>query len=157
MSAPMTRALCVVLAVAGLAAARQLGDTVTYVRHDGHFEKNTSELKGDSSYLVIASREEFDKVFGAGFTMGKKPNVVPADAFEKNLVLAVIKRGPAVTTYSQIGIFEAGPVDVRFKSETGPAGTARFASPLVLTIPKAGVKEVRFLENGKLAAKVAVR
>ena len=54
-----------------------LANPIDYTLHSGYFEKNNSGLKGEASYLAIADRQTFDKVFGVAFTMGKKPNVLP--------------------------------------------------------------------------------
>lgn len=150
----MLRALLPTLA---LALAQADGAAVPYVHHSGHFEKNNSGLKAEPSFVVATDREAFDKVFGVAFTMGKRPNVVPPDAFEKKLVAAVIKRGPAPTTYMVEKVTAAGgTVTVRYKAETGPAGTARFASPLIVSLDRAGVKKVDFVENGKGVGSVEV-
>lgn len=154
----MLRTLVLSLTFGGIAVCQPDGTAVPYTRHDGHFEKNTSGLKGEASYLALTDQAGFDKVFGVAFTMGKKPNVVPADNFDKKLVAAVIKRGPAVTTYAVEGVTPAGgTVTVRYKAETGPAGTARFASPLILSLDRGGVKRVEFVENGKAVGSAEVK
>jgi hypothetical protein len=139
------------LALSARAADEPKGDKVEYTLHGGHFEKNTVGLKGDQSFLLLTTREAFDKVFGTGFVMGKKPNVVPKDAFDKSVVVATIKRGNAVTTYEveKVTLDKDGTLYVQYKATTGPAGTATFASPLVVTAPKDKVKKVAFIENGK--------
>ncbi len=35
-----------------------------------YFEKNTSGLKGDASFLALTGKKSFDAVFGVGFVMG---------------------------------------------------------------------------------------
>ena len=154
----MTRiALFVIVPLALLAPAggadEPKGDKVEYTLHGGHFEKNTAGLKGDQSFLLLTNREAFDKIFGAGFVMGKKPNVVPKDAFEKNVVVATIKRGNAITTYEveKVTLDKDGTLYVQYKATTGPAGTAMFATPLIISAPKDKVKKVTFIENGKTA------
>src|SRR5205809_1012728 len=87
------------LAVPVCRAAEAKMAKVEYDVHTGHFESNKSGLKGDASYLAVTDKAAFDAIFGAGFTMGKKPNVVPKDAFEKKMVVAVIKRGNAPVEY----------------------------------------------------------
>jgi hypothetical protein len=135
------------------AADEAKGEKVEYTVHDGQFAKNDSGLKGDQSFLLLTTRAGFDKVFGAGFTMGKKPNVVPKDAFEKKVVAATIKRG-ALTTYAveKVTLDKDGTLYVQYKATTAPADTATYASPLVVSVPKDGVKKVAFIENGKTAA-----
>lgn len=145
-------ALCLLPALPALASADTggKGKKVAYAVHDGQFEKNNSGLKGDASYLLIADRAAFDKIFGSAFTMGKKPNVVPKDAFEKKLVAAVVKRGNAVWKYEVESVTaEGGSLYVRYRATEGKAGTATFASPLIITVDKGAVKKAVFIENGK--------
>jgi hypothetical protein len=149
-----------VLAALLLAAGLGRGEekAVDYKVHSGHFQKNTAKLKGDSSYLVLGDRKAFDAVFGVAFT-AKKPNSVPRDAFDKGLlVAAVIKRGKAVTTYNVEKVtLEDGTLKVRYKATSKPGGgSARFASPLILTVPRKGVTAVEFVENGKKVDTVKV-
>lgn len=129
------------------------GEKVNYDLHTGHFEKNNAGLKGDQSFLALGTFEAFDKVFGAGFVMGKKPNVVQKGTFEKNLVVATITRGNAITTYTveKVTLDKDGTLYVQYKATAGPAGTATFASPLIVSVPKDKVKKVAFIENGKTA------
>jgi len=144
-------AVCFALVAPAGAADEPKGDKIEYTLHGGHFEKNTAGLKGDQSFLLFTDRDAFDKIFGAGFVMGKKPPVVPKDAFEKNVVVAVITRGKAITTYEveKMTLDKDGTLYVQYKATTGAAGTATFASPLVVSAPKEKVKKVAFIENGK--------
>src|SRR5262249_47701211 len=98
----MLSLLCLPLFVVAAPAtdeAMAKGKKIDFAVHDGHFEKNNSGLKGDSSYLVFNERQAFDKVFGLGRVMGKQ-NFVPKEAFDKKTVVAVIKRGRAITEYT---------------------------------------------------------
>lgn len=147
-------ALLAFLTCSAHAADEPKGDKVEFSLHGGHFEKNNAGLKGDQSFLLLTTREGFDKIFGAGFVMGKKPNVVPKDAFDKNVVVATIKRGNAVTNYEveKVTLDKDGTLYVQYKATTNPAnpaGTATFASPLIISVPKDKVKKVTFIENGK--------
>ena len=115
-----------------------------------YFEKNNSGLKGDASYLIVPDRKAFDATFGIGRTMRRPPEMLPETAFDKSLVVAVIKRGNAITTYKVDGVkVKDGVVTVSYKADTGEAGTAKFASPLIIAIDKGKYKSVEFVENGK--------
>jgi hypothetical protein len=119
--------------------------------HNGHFEKNTSGLKGDSSYLVFTDRPSFDKVFGIARVIGKQ-NFVPKGAFEKRMVVAVIKRGNALVRYKDEQVTADGKaLTVRYTATKGPAGSARFHSPLIVSLPRDKYTSVTFVENGKKA------
>jgi hypothetical protein len=132
------------------------GKEVKFEVHSGHFQKNDAGLKGDASYLVFTDRESFDKVFGVGATM-RKQNFVPKDAFDKKMVVAVIKRGNAVTEYKVEKVTaDEGTLYVQYTAKTGAAGTASYASPLIVSVDKDKYTAVVFLENGKKVEKVKV-
>ncbi len=121
----------------------------------GHFEKNNSGLKGDSSFLMMKDFDAFEKVFGTVPPLmggGRKGNPVKKETFEKNLVAVVIKRGTSVTTYTEVGAKVDGEtLTVTYKSEAGAASAATFASPLIVAVPTGKISKVVFVENGKEA------
>jgi hypothetical protein len=151
----------VLLAAPGkaIAAAEKVaatGEKLAYEVHSGYFESNQSGLKGESSYLTFTDPKAFEKVFGIGVVMGKKPRLLPKDAFESHLVVAVIKRGKSIWDYKVEKVTEdEGTVYVQYTaSPRDGGGSATFASPLILSVPKGKYSSVVFLENGKKAAKV---
>ena len=113
---------------------------IEYMVHSGYFEKNNSGLKDEASYLAIKDRETFDKAFGVAFTMGKKPNVLPANAFDTRIVVAAIKRGGQVWEYKVEGVTadHATPT-VRYGATSKDGSGARFASPMVVSVARNGV------------------
>lgn len=133
------------------------GNKVTYDVHDGHFVKNTYKPKGDSNYLAISDRDSFDNVFGIGRVIGRQ-NFVPQDAFEKKMVVAVIKRGNAITQYKVEDVRADGKtLIVRYTAKAGQANpAATFASPMIVSVNKGGYTTVIFLENGKKAEQVKI-
>jgi hypothetical protein len=118
-----------------------------------YFESNKSGLKGDASYLAITEPEAFAATFGGpGFVMGgDKPKVLPKDAFEKKMVVAVIKRGDAITTYKDVKVTaDDETLYVSYDAEAkGGGGSAKFASPLIVSLDKGKYTNVIFFENGK--------
>lgn len=131
-------------------AEKKADDKAAYTLHEGQFEKNTSGLSGPVSVLVFTSREAFDKVFGVAFVMGKRPNVVPKDAFDSKLAVAVVHRGNALWNYEVEKVAaEGGTLTVRYRAGPGMRTGATFASPLILTVDKDKVKRVVFVENGR--------
>jgi hypothetical protein len=134
------------------------GKKVDYELHDGHFEKNNSGLKGVSSFLVLSSREAFDKVFGIARVIGEQ-HFVPADAFDTKIVVAVIKRGNTITHYKVDEVTaEEETLQVRYTSSDrgGGGGTARFASPLIFSLDRKPYRSVIFIENGKQVHKLKI-
>src|SRR5580698_8015946 len=92
-----------------LAAATVLGASlmcpaeekkVEYAIHmPGYFESNRSGLKGAESHLVFTDQKAFDNVFRPVFVPGGKAKLLPNDAFDKQMVIATIKRGMEIVEY----------------------------------------------------------
>ncbi len=146
-------ALVLTLALAApVPADKAKAEKAEYTVHGNYFEKNNAGLKGDASYLLLTDQTAFDKVFGTGFVMGYKPVVLPKEAFDTKVVAAVIHRGNTITTYEVTGVTTDGvTLTVEYKATAGPAGTATFASPLVVSVDKRAIAKVVFVENGKEA------
>ncbi len=160
---------CQALITAGIVASTALaaataveepkGEKVPFTLHKGYFESNKSGLKGDASYLVIADQKKFDETFGLAVTMGAKPVPLPKDAFETLMVVATIHRGKAIWEYNVKSVTadkDALYVAYEATSKEG-SGTATFASPMVVSVPKGKYTSVVFLENGKKVATVEVK
>ena len=147
-----------VLLLARIAPAEEKkGDKVEFQSYTTpYFEKNTSGLKGDASHLVVPDKAKFDALFGIARVMGKKPPLLPDNAFDTDIALVVIKRGNAVTSYKVDGVSVAdGVLHLSYTATAGkPSESARFASPLIVTVKKDGYKSVNFVENGKKVATV---
>jgi hypothetical protein len=152
------RTLVCLLAVGLLATSGRTDETkpkeIAFQIHNGYFESNRSGLKGESSFLAFTDPEEFGKVFGVGFVMGKRPNVIAKDAWGKIFVAAAIKRGNSLWEYQVEKVTVTGDrLTVRYKATEKPGGgTASFASPLIVSVEKKDCKEVVFVENGKEVA-----
>jgi hypothetical protein len=140
------------LACHARAADEAKGEKVEHAVYTSYFEKNNSGLKGDASFIAFTDKAGFDKTFAARPPLmgGKKPVLLPKGAFDKNFVAAVIRRGNSITTYEVEKVTRDGDtLYVQYKATPGPAGTATFASPLIVGAPKEKVKRVVFIENGK--------
>ena len=153
-------AVPIALLAASSRADEAKGEKVEYTTFPDYFEKNNSGLKGDQSFLVFADKDAFAKVFSLRPPVmgGKKAVAVPNDAFEKKLVFAVISRGNAITTYTVEKVTADGEtLYVQYKAEMGKAGTATFASPLIISADKGKAKKVAFIENGKTVGTAEVK
>ncbi len=165
----MHRLCCHVLIAAGMVASTALaaataaeepkGDKVPFTLHKGYFESNKSGLKGDASYLVITNQKTFDETFGLAVTKGAKPVPLPKDAFETLTVLATIHRGKAVWEYNVKSVTaDKDTLCIAYEATSKEgSGTATFASPMVVSVPKGKYTSVVFLENGKKVATVEVK
>jgi hypothetical protein len=136
------------------------GEPIASTTYPDYFEKNNSGLKGDRSFLVFSTPDSFNTVFTLRPPLmgGQKPVPVPEAAFEKQLVLAVITRGPAITRYNLEKVTrEAQTIYVQYKAEMDRPGTATFASPFILSVDRGKATKVVFIQNGKTAATVEVK
>jgi monofunctional biosynthetic peptidoglycan transglycosylase len=131
--------------------ASQLAPTpVEFTAHANYFERNDSGLKGAVSYLVIENRKAFDQVFGVAATMRAKLELVPNDAFDSKVVVAVIKRGGEFWEYHVDNVTEQGGVlTVRYTAKSEDGKGARFASPMIVSVPNGTFREAVFVEGGK--------
>jgi hypothetical protein len=126
------------------------GKAAPFNIHSGYFEKNNAGLKGESSYLALASQKKFDKIFGVAFIAGAKQRFLPKGAFETRLVAAVIKRGNAPWKYTVDKVTaDKGTLYVNYQARAENPSGARFASPLILSVERAPYTQVVFIENGK--------
>ena len=133
-------------------AGKNIGP-VEFQQYDSYFEKNNSGLKGETSYLVLANQEQFDKVFGSAATMGQN-NFLPPDVFNSKIVLATIKRG-SMRHYEDVKVTTGNrKIFVWYKAKDDAPGSATFSTPLILAVDKGKYNEVVFMKNGKKAGTV---
>jgi hypothetical protein len=133
------------------------GKEVKFTVYNGYFQSNKAGLKGPASYLVFTDEAAFNKVFGKAAVMGQKKTYLPMGAFESKMVVAVIKRGNALWTYKVDKVTaDKGTLTVHYEAKSGRPSTARFASPLIISVDKDKYSSVVFVENGKKAETVKV-
>jgi hypothetical protein len=121
--------------------------------HSGHFVRNDTGDDARSLYLC-SDLDAFEKLFGTvpplNNNNGRKTNPVTADTFDKQVVVAVVVRAKAITTYTEVSTkVDGDKLVVTYKCATGKDTSAAFASPLILSVPKGEWKTVTFIENGK--------
>jgi hypothetical protein len=153
--APIMHAL---LLLAALAADTDPAMKLEAATFGPYFESNKSGLKGEASYLAFSDAGKFAAVLRPVPPVGGRKTIpLPKDAFDKSLVLVVIRRGTQIHEYTvEKAEAKGDTVVLTFKSAAKGAagGTATFASPLVVTVPKGKYKTVEFIENGKKAGTV---
>jgi hypothetical protein len=155
----LAAALCLLCCgtISGLAPAAdksQPAETAVTCRvYDGHFESNQSGLKGDNSVVAFADAGSFRKVFGTvPPLMGPRARklAVKAEDFETDQVAAVIKRGDRTWSYKVEKVTaRQGTLTVRYTATPSAPSTARFACPLIISVPKNNYTAVTFIEEGK--------
>jgi hypothetical protein len=124
------------------------GKEVKFETHP-HFEKNTSGLKGDVSFLAITDAKSFTEVFGIGRTMGPKPNYVTDATFDSKVVIATIQRGMKSVTYKVDKVTADDDTLYIAYTTTTKESTSKSNTPLIVSVDKGKYKSVVFLENGK--------
>ncbi len=127
---------------------------LAFAVRSGYFEKNTSGLAGNATYLWLPDRNAFEGVFALApplLNAPRKATPLPETAFDTDGMAVVIRRGPAVIDYKVQSVTKAGDtVTVRYTTtEAKGSGAATFASPLIVSVPRAGVNKVLFVENDK--------
>jgi hypothetical protein len=132
------------------------GETrLTYDTYSGYFVSNKFEPEAAESFAVIGDQAQFEKLFGVAMVMGDKSHRLPANAFESNMVLGVIKRGHAVWEYKVEGVVVIDSViTLRYSTTSKESDSAEFASPLIVSIPKVKYAAVEFMENNKLVKRI---
>ena len=121
---------------------------VSFQQYSSYFEKNNSNLRGETSYLVFKNQTDFDKVFGAAATMDRN-TFLPDDAFDSMIVVAAIKRGAWRTYEMPQTNLENGNLYVSYNTTDQAPSSATFSSLLILSVPKGNYKKIVFNENGK--------
>jgi hypothetical protein len=148
--------LVVVLALGTLATAAERM-AVPFVVHDGYFVSNQFEPNAATSFVVLQDQKAFDDIFHAVPPLGgnqKKPNPLPANAFETKMVVAAIHRGKGEWTYKVAGVqLDGKTLIVRYGVTMKPV-TFEEACPMIVSVPKGDYTAVRFVENGKDAKTV---
>ena len=116
------------------------------------FVKNDAGLDKEAHFLLIKEQKEFDRFFGHAAIMWQKKKLPPPD-FDKQIVVAAIHQGRFYTEYkvqSVTNLNNTMTIDYTTKVKPTPATT--FACPMILTLPRAGLTAVNFIENGKSIA-----
>jgi hypothetical protein len=153
----MIQRLILMAAVLAAPAAVQADEKVVeYVVHaPGYFESNKSGLKGAESHLIFTDQKAFDSVFRSVFVPGGKAKLLPKDAFDKQMVIATIKRGMEIVEYKvEKLVADDGVLKLSYSAKGKGKGTATYASPLIVSLPKGKYTAVEFIENGKTAETV---
>ncbi len=124
--------------------------TLPFDTYSGYFVSNTFEPDAAASFVIIDGQKRFGQVFGVAFVMRDTSHRLPKDAFQTNAVLAVVKRGKAVWTFTVDGVArEDRTVVLRYTAAAAESDSATFACPLIVSIPRGDYTSVTFVENGK--------
>ncbi|HZZ78595.1 MAG TPA: hypothetical protein VFE62_08755 [Gemmataceae bacterium] len=124
----------------------------------GYFVKNTAKLPGNPAFLILPDKKAYDEIFGIGFVMGAKPKLVTDKLFDKNVIVTLIKSGNTIWKYEVDSVrLDKARLVVRYTAKGKESASAKFNSPLILSVPRGEYTEVVFMEGDKEAGKVAVK
>jgi len=151
------------------------GKKVEFKVHSGYCERaehaRAEQIKaqkkktlGNVSFLAFTDQDSFDQAFGKtpdkedlntflpnGEAKGKKPNLLPKDAFDKKMVVATTVRGANISTYKVVKVTADGDtLYVQYQETSTFAGNNRFwSSPLILSVDKGPYASVEFILGKK--------
>jgi hypothetical protein len=148
-------------ALAGLsgfsfAAAEEKNSVKFQIFEAPYFVNNNFEPDAADSFAVVTSLEEFNAIFGVGFTMGGPKPAVEAKLFDSQMIVVAVKRGPLVDFNVNVVTRDMTTLTIRYTSEAHGADNATYASPLIVAVSKKGVDEVKFVENDKPVKSIKV-
>jgi len=123
-----------------------------------YFEKNNSDLKENSSYLIFNSLEKFEQIFGYAATNGEN-FFMPENVFDSKLVIAMIKRGNSRYKYDLKKVtvkkkelyvwYNTAPDKSSTMAAKPGSDSSSWSTPSFLTVDKNNYTKVVFMENGK--------
>ena len=128
--------------------------------HSGHFVSNQYKPQDALTLAVFSTSAEFKAAFGtAAFGLGaggKRLDYVGDAAFADGVVAALIRRDNTMYSYqlASTAKTDEGVLTLNILSAGKPDAAATFASPLIVSLPRAGVTHVRFVENDKVLGEV---
>jgi hypothetical protein len=151
------------------------GKKIEFKVHSGYCERadhaRAEQLKaqkdktlGIVSFLAFTDQDSFDKAFGKtpskedlanflpnGEAKGKKPNLLPKDAFDKKMVVATTVRGSNISAYRVLKVTADGDtLYVQYLEQSAFAGNNRvWSSPLILSVDKGPYTSVVFILGNK--------
>lgn len=142
---------------AATAADKPAESALAFDTYSGYFVRNDFQPKLPSSYAVIAAERQFPKVFGVAAVMNDQSHRVPQLIFHTAVLLVVVKRAPAICTYHVDRVVAQNAVlRMYYTTEMGKPGTATFASPLIVSVPKGNYEGIEFVEDGKVVATLRI-
>jgi hypothetical protein len=151
------------------------GKKVEFKVHSGYCERaehaRAEQIKaqkektlGNVSFLAFTDQDSFDKAFGKapdkedlenflpnGEAKGKKPNLLPKDAFDKKMVVATTVRGASISVYKVLKVTADGEtLYVQYQEASSFAGNNRiWSSPLIISVDRGPYTSVVFILGNK--------
>ena len=122
---------------------------VEYDVYSGYFVSNQFEPDAATSFVVIADQATFDRIFGVAQVMRDQSHRLPPHLFDSHIVLAVIKRGKEMwhLKAKQVSV-QNHTLTLGYVAHPKQSGSATFATPLIVSVPRGDYISIRFSENG---------
>jgi hypothetical protein len=140
------------------AATQPAATPIAFDTYSGYFVSNKFEPDAPASFVVIADQKTFDTIFGIAAVMGDQSHRLPADAFESKIVVAVIKRGKAVTQFTVEHVAQHDAIlTVHYSTRQTPSDSADFACPLIISVSKGTYTAAQFVEDAKTVKKIDLK
>jgi len=118
------------------------------------FIKNDAGITNAASYLVVQDQKEFDRIFGHAAVMWQKRKSPPPD-FTKDVDALAVHQGNHTTKFKVQTVESTNSIwTIRYTINVTPTPNTTYACPMILTLPRAGINAVTFVENGKTVATV---
>ena len=118
------------------------------------FVKNDAGVTNAATYMVVKEQPEFDRIFGHAAVMWQKHKSPPPD-FSKQVVVLAVHQGNCYTTYKVQTLESTNNImAIHYTTKVKSTPNTIYACPLILTLPRAGLIAVTFIENGKSVATV---
>jgi hypothetical protein len=107
----------------------------------------TDQDSFDKAFVKTPDREDLANVYPNGQPKGKKPNLLPANAFDKKMVVATTIRGANISAYRVLKVTADGnTLYVQYLEQSAFAGNNRiWSSPLILSVDKGPYTSVVFI------------
>jgi len=118
------------------------------------FVKSDAGVTNAATYMVVKDQPEFDRIFGHAAVMWQKHKSTPPD-FTKQVVALAVHQGNLYTTYKVQALEATNSImTIRYTTRVKPTPNTTYACPLILTLPRAGLNAVTFIENSQTVATV---
>lgn len=141
--------------------ASTIDESTQFEIYSGYFVSNKFEPNESTSHLVIHNQADFGQIFGTARVMRDPSNRLKSGTFDTHVVLAAVYRGPKIVTFEVDGASDVGNkvLELRYAASAADAtndggGTASYACPLIVSVPKSDYSTVRFINNGSVEAEI---
>lgn len=137
----------------GIGARPPVPKPVAFETYNSYVVSSKFEPDAARSFLVIQDQKTFDEVFDTA--TGDDLHRLPANLFDKQIVLVAIRRGKAGWQFNAPQVSRAGRMLwVRYAGQQTKSNSTGDVGPLIISVPKGADGYVEFIENGRLVKSI---